>query len=169
MQTILEEDEVTVQLKMKEAGLTPGGRYTPKGWQSRQKVAIVVPVRNRKDHLTVFLHYMHPFLQRQQLNYVIIVVEQSGRLCTCLKEVRMYIMYSFCCSIAPSRRFTVQSKGANERGLQISAIIKNEIFQCFILHDVDMLPERDGNPYTCPEDGRPRQMAFSVDYLKNYS
>ena len=64
---------------------------------------------------------------------------------------------------------TEQTEGANERGLQISAIIKNEIFQCFILHDVDMLPERDGNPYTCPEDGRPRQMAFSVDYLKNYS
>ena len=111
MQTILEEDEVTVQLKMKEAGLTPGGRYTPKGWQSRQKVAIGVPVRNRKDHLTVFLHYMHPFLQRQQLNYVIIVVEQSGRLCTCLKKVRMYIMYSFCCSIAPSRRRVLMNVG----------------------------------------------------------
>jgi hypothetical protein len=38
-----------------------------------------------------------------------------------------------------------------------------ENFQRFIFHDVDLLPEFDGNPYTCPEDGKPRQMAFSVD------
>ncbi len=49
------------------------------------------------------------------------------------------------------------------------AQLLNEIFDCFILHDVDMLPEHDGNPYTCPEVGKPRQMAFSLDYFKNYS
>ncbi len=43
-----------------------------------------------------------------------------------------------------------------------------ENFGCVILHDVDMLPEDDGNPYTCPEDGKPRQMAFCLDYWKNY-
>lgn len=64
---------------MKEAGLKSGGRYEPSECQSRQKLAIIVPLRNRQDHLTVFLRYMHPFLQRQQLNYAIIVVEQSGK------------------------------------------------------------------------------------------
>jgi hypothetical protein len=77
-ETLLKEDEMTVELKMKEAGLKMGGRYEPETCQSRHKVAIVVPYRDRKDHLTVFLRYLHPFLQRQQLNYVIIVVEQSG-------------------------------------------------------------------------------------------
>ena len=77
-ETLLKEDEMTVELKMKEAGLKMGGRYEPETCQSRNKVAIVVPYRDRKDHLTVFLRYLHPFLQRQQLNYVIIVVEQSG-------------------------------------------------------------------------------------------
>jgi hypothetical protein len=43
------------------------------------------------------------------------------------------------------------------------AQLLQENFQCFIFHDVDLLPEYDGNPYTCPEDGKPRQMAFSVD------
>lgn len=36
-------------------------------------------------------------------------------------------------------------------------------FQCFIFHDVDLLPEDDGNTYACPEVGKPRQMAFSID------
>jgi hypothetical protein len=43
------------------------------------------------------------------------------------------------------------------------AQLVQEKFQCFIFHDVDLLREYNGNPYTCPEDGRPRQMAFSVD------
>jgi hypothetical protein len=43
------------------------------------------------------------------------------------------------------------------------AQLLQENFQCFIFHDVDLLPEFDGNPYTCPENGKPRQMAFFVD------
>jgi hypothetical protein len=77
---ILKEDEDAVQFKMRKSGIKVGGRYKPAECQSQHKVAIVVPVRNRTDHLTVFLRYMHPFLQRQQLNYIIIVVEQSGSL-----------------------------------------------------------------------------------------
>jgi hypothetical protein len=38
-----------------------------------------------------------------------------------------------------------------------------EPFDCFIFHDVDLLPENDGNLYTCPEDGFPRHMSFSID------
>jgi hypothetical protein len=38
-----------------------------------------------------------------------------------------------------------------------------EIYQCFIFHDVDLLPENDGNLYSCPEEGKPRQMAFAID------
>lgn len=43
-----------------------------------------------------------------------------------------------------------------------------EKYQCVILHDVDMLPEDDHNPYTCPEVGKPRQMAYSIDNWNNY-
>ena len=75
---ILNEDENEVELRLRTAGVKPGGRYEPSECQSRNKVAIIVPIRNRQDHLTVFLRYLHPFLQRQQLNYVIVVVEQSG-------------------------------------------------------------------------------------------
>ncbi|KAI9559313.1 hypothetical protein GHT06_016102 [Daphnia sinensis] len=136
--TALRKESVT---KLIEAGIKPGGRYQPKDCQSRHKVAIVVPYRNRKDHLTVFLHYMHPLLQRQQLNYVVIVVEQSSR--------------------SAFNRGMLMNIGFNEAQLQ-------EEFQCFIFHDVDLLPEDDGNPYTCPEEGKPRQMSFSIDNWNNY-
>ena len=54
-----------------------GGRYEPVECQSRNKVAIVVPLRNRFQHLNVLLRHLHPFLQRQQLAYAIFVIEQS--------------------------------------------------------------------------------------------
>lgn len=143
MSSILEEEENVVDLRMKEAGLEAGGKYEPKECRSHQRVAIIVPVRDRKEHLTVFLRYMHPFLQRKQMSYVIIVVEQSEHL--------------------PFNRGMLMNIGFKEVQLF------EEKYQCLILHDVDMLPEHDGNPYACPEEGRPRQMAFSMNYFKNYT
>ena len=40
------------------------------------QVAIIVPYRNRTEQLRIFLRFMHPFLQRQELLYRIFVVEQ---------------------------------------------------------------------------------------------
>uniref|UniRef100_A0A915M8N5 Uncharacterized protein n=1 Tax=Meloidogyne javanica TaxID=6303 RepID=A0A915M8N5_MELJA len=39
--------------------LWPGGHWRPKECKSRQKVAIVVPYRNREPHLRTFLHNIH--------------------------------------------------------------------------------------------------------------
>lgn len=36
-------------------------------------------------------------------------------------------------------------------------------YQCFIFHDVDLLPENDYNMYSCPEN--PRHMSVSVDRM----
>jgi len=42
--------------------------------------------------------------------------------------------------------------------------LKEKIFDCFIFHDVDLLPEDDRNLYTCPE--QPRHMSVAVDKFK---
>ena len=52
-------------------------------------------------------------------------------------------------------------------GLNEAQLLKED-YQCYIFHDVDSLPEDDSNPYTCPEDGKLRQMAFSIDYWTHY-
>lgn len=60
--------------------LGPGGRYHPPNCQAHYKVAIIIPYRNREEHLRLFIQHMHPFLQRQQIDYGIFVVEQSGKI-----------------------------------------------------------------------------------------
>jgi beta-1,4-galactosyltransferase 1 len=68
---------VSLEQVMKDnVGLRPGGRYTPKDCVALQKVAIIIPFRNRDEHLKFWLHYLHPILQRQQLDYGIYVINQ---------------------------------------------------------------------------------------------
>ncbi|KXZ75832.1 Beta-1,4-N-acetylgalactosaminyltransferase bre-4-like Protein [Tribolium castaneum] len=38
-------------------------------------------------------------------------------------------------------------------------------YDCFIFHDIDLLPEDDRNLYTCPP-GQPRHMSVAVDIFK---
>lgn len=67
-----------------------GGRYAPKDCISSHKVAIIIPFRKRQEHLKYWLYYLHPILQRQQLDYGIYVINQVmsgkmewGRECVC--------------------------------------------------------------------------------------
>jgi hypothetical protein len=39
--------------------------------------------------------------------------------------------------------------------------LKQNDYQCFIFHDVDLIPEDDRNLYTCPE--QPRHMSVAID------
>ena len=55
--------------------LSAGGQYSPKTCTPRNKVAIIIPYRDREAHLKLFLRHMHPFLRFQQLDYTIFVVE----------------------------------------------------------------------------------------------
>ena len=56
--------------------LEPGGRYKPVDCLARHKVAIVIPYRDREEHLRTFLYNIHPVLERQQLDYGIYIVEE---------------------------------------------------------------------------------------------
>lgn len=53
-----------------------GGWWSPSNCQARHKIAIIIPYRDRIDHLITLLSYLHPILQRQQLEYKIYVTEQ---------------------------------------------------------------------------------------------
>jgi len=115
-------------------GLELGGRWRPKSCLSKHKVAIIVPYRDREPHLRAFLLNIHRFLQRQQVEYGIYIVEQSGN--------------------QPFNRAMLMNVGAAEA-------LKQHDYQCFIFHDVDLLPEDDRNLYTCPI--QPRHMSVSID------
>ena len=90
------------------------------------KIAFLVTYRNRAENLRQFLNNMHRFLTNQSLHYGIYVIES-----------------------APHLRW---NKGALYNIGYLEAIKDNDEWDCFFLHDIDMLPEDVRNYYTCEHD-----------------
>ena len=53
-----------------------GGSWGPKDCQAEQKVAIVIPYRDRENHLKLFLANLIPFLKKQRRAFTIFIVNQ---------------------------------------------------------------------------------------------
>lgn len=75
--------EVVPELSIMEnmelfADMKPGGQGCPTNCIARHRVAIIVPFRDRRLHLQIFLYNLHPLLLRQQIDYQIFVIEQNG-------------------------------------------------------------------------------------------
>lgn len=132
-----EETIDSVQSKLSEL-VYQGGFYTPLKCKARQSVAIIVPYRNRPKELAIFLKNIHPFLMKQELEYGIFVVEQ-----------------------------TVGTKFNRAALLNVGFLEAKKIrkFDCFIFHDVDLLPLDDRILYTCAK--HPRHLAVAVDVYSN--
>ncbi|KAK6726800.1 hypothetical protein RB195_004858 [Necator americanus] len=111
-----------------------GGHGQPKECRSRHRVAIVVPYRDRESHLRILLHNLHSFLTKQQLDYAIVIVEQIANQ-TFNRAKLMNVGFAESMKLYP--------------------------WECFIFHDVDLLPEDDRNLYSCPTI--PRHMSVAID------
>lgn len=112
-----------------------GGFFKPKECKAKDRVAILVTCRNRENQLPIFLKNLHPILMRQQLEYRIFVVSQTHG-------------FWF-------------NKGALYNVGFIEAM-KMSQWDCFIFHDIDMMPMDDRNMYDCPRVN-PRHMAIDQD------
>ncbi|CAH8629896.1 unnamed protein product [Schistosoma bovis] len=110
------------------------GLWGPTDCKPDEKLAIIVPYRNRDEHLRLFIKHMHEFLRRQQLMYTIFVINQES-----------------------------ESKFNRALLLNVGFIESYRVayFDCFIFHDVDLLPEDDRNMYRCSE--QPRHLSVSID------
>ncbi|KAM6386114.1 beta-1,4-galactosyltransferase 4-like [Alca torda] len=115
---------LTLEEVQKENPQVVKGRYHPTECSALQHVAILIPHRNREKHLLYLLEHLHPFLQRQQLDYGIYVIHQAG-----------------------STKFN-RAKLLNVGYLEA---LKEANWDCFIFHDVDLVPENDFNSYMCDE------------------
>ncbi|EHA99641.1 Beta-1,4-galactosyltransferase 4 [Heterocephalus glaber] len=100
------------------------GRYHPEECKALQRVAILIPHRNREKHLMYLLEHLHPFLQRQQLEYGIYVIHQAG---------------------------TKKFNRARLLNVGYLEALKEENWDCFVFHDVDLVPENDFNLYVCED------------------
>ncbi|XP_052811815.1 beta-1,4-N-acetylgalactosaminyltransferase bre-4-like [Mya arenaria] len=117
--------------------VSPGGTWSPKNCVATQRIAIIIPFRDRQKHLDILAYYLVPVLKRQEVAFRIFVVEQYG-----------------------NKTF---NKG-RLMNIGFTEARKYDEFDCFIFHDVDLIPEDDRNMYTCLEN--PRHMSPAVDKFK---
>jgi len=122
------------ELELNLTDIQNGGYFRPSDCSPRHHVTIIVPFRDREEHLNIWLNHMHPFLQRQLLEYRIFVVEE-----------------------VPHKVFNKAMM------MNIGFIEARKLFNadCLIFHDVDMIPEDDRNLYACME--KPRHLGAFCD------
>lgn len=80
--------------------------------KSNKKMTLIVPYRHREENLKVFLPYMKNYLDKQKIDYEIIIVEQTNSL-----------------PFNKSKLMNIGAKNAREDS------------EYFVFHDVDLLPE----------------------------
>ena len=59
-----------------------GGQWRPCDCKAKSKLALIIPFRNRHQHLYVFLNNIIPLLQYQKRDFRIYVIEQVN----CIKQ-----------------------------------------------------------------------------------
>ena len=105
-------------------------------------LAIIVPYRDRRDHLDVFLPHMDEFLSDKNIDYTIFVIEQADD---------KPFNYGKLCNVA----FTLINKNEPDY----------HEYDYFCFHDVDMLPMTDDCDYSYVDD--PIHMAVEVEAHDN--
>ncbi|KAK5620673.1 Beta-1,4-galactosyltransferase 1 [Crenichthys baileyi] len=98
------------------------------------KVAIIIPFRNRHEHLHHWLYYVHPILIRQELDYCVYVINQEGD--------------------GVFNRAKLMNIGFVEA-------LKEDDYECFVFADVDLVPIDDRNLYRCSD--HPRHLSVAID------
>ncbi|XP_061613707.1 beta-1,4-galactosyltransferase 1-like isoform X2 [Phyllopteryx taeniolatus] len=125
-------DKVTEEVSVPSLGM--GGRYKPPNCIATHKVAIIIPFRNRHEHLKQWLYYLHPILMRQQLDYGVYVINEAGE--------------------GAFNRAKLLNAGFVEA-------LKDYDYNCFVFSDVDLVPLDDRNLYRCFDN--PRHLAVAMD------
>ncbi|BFZ04805.1 hypothetical protein BsWGS_07844 [Bradybaena similaris] len=111
-----------------------GGRVRPKNCTAKEKLAIVIPFRNRFTHLYILLNNLIPLLQRQLVDARLFVIEQA--MATMFNRAALF-------------------------NIGFLEALKFDDFDCFIFHDVDLIPLDDRNLYRC--DDQPVHLAVAMD------
>jgi hypothetical protein len=137
-QVEVDENEITFEILNKKYENifknSAGGHWKPQNCQANFKVAIIVPYRDRDVHLKLFLNHMHKILPNQLIDYSIYIIEQT-------KDVKF-------------NRGLLMNIGFVES-------LKDYDWDCFIFHDVDLVPLDDRNLYYCSTF--PRHMSVAVN------
>ncbi|GFO44898.1 beta-1,4-galactosyltransferase 4 [Plakobranchus ocellatus] len=118
------EERSSEELETTFSWLSKGGHFKPTECIPKEKTAIIFPFRDRLPHLHILLLNLLPVLRRQNIDFTIFVVEQ-------------------------------EKPSLFNRGMLFNIgfveALKLGDFDCFIFHDVDLIPLFDTNFYHCNE------------------
>ena len=59
--------------------LETGGVWRPRDCTATSKIALIIPLIDREEHLKIFLRNIIPFLRNQKIEFAIFVVEQVSK------------------------------------------------------------------------------------------
>lgn len=112
---------------------------------TNEPIALILPVRGRPHHIQIYLSRIRSFLQIQKIPYIIITVNQSDN-----EPFNRGILFNLGTIHAP------------------------EQYNCFVMSDVDMIPDMFDNMYTCNKT-HPKHLSPSISkfgykliYVKNF-
>ncbi|XP_041466969.1 beta-1,4-galactosyltransferase 5-like isoform X2 [Lytechinus variegatus] len=115
---------------------SPGGRWKPTNCKPKWKVAIVIPYRDRLEHLGILLRNLYQVLTLQNLEFGIFVSEQAND--------------------------NVFNRGLLKNIGYMEATNFGS-WDCVIFHDIDQIPMRATNWYGCDE--MPRHLCAYAEEL----
>ncbi|XP_064624527.1 beta-1,4-galactosyltransferase 4-like isoform X2 [Lineus longissimus] len=129
------------EIEKKYRDVRHGGVWKPYDCLPLDRVAILVPYRDRFENLKIFLNHMHGFLQKQKLQYGIFVVEQGDKK---------------------------QFNRAKLMNVGYVEILKLGDYNCFVVHDIDKLPDNSENVYTCQDAPKAMMVSHKAQNEKSY-
>ncbi|KAK0066916.1 beta-1 4-galactosyltransferase 2 [Biomphalaria pfeifferi] len=103
------------------------GRLQPADCKARERLAIVIPFRDRYHHLHVLINMLIPLLKKQKADVTFFVIEQDDDV--------------------PFNRALLQNVGFLESQ-------KVGAFNCYIFHDTDLVPMNYQIMYRCADNPR---------------
>ncbi|XP_061176514.1 beta-1,4-galactosyltransferase 4-like [Saccostrea echinata] len=113
-----------------------GGQWKPPHCIPVRHIAIIIPFRDRDEHLCILLKNLIPMLMSQLTEFRFFVIEQTGN--------------------GTFNKGRIMNAGFLEA-------MKTYNFDCVIFHDVDLIPEHDGNLYDCGD--HPRHLSVAIDKM----
>jgi hypothetical protein len=160
---LLSMEEIEQNLRKSNINLVDGGKsftYVNEECDSSpfiyRRVAIIIPYRDRLESLLVFLNNMVVYLIAQKINFGIFLIEPEASL----QFNRGFLMNI---GFNEMLKSYMQPQGYNS---------SQAYWDCFIFHDVDMIPQDIRVEYSCDRH-LPIQMAMAVQkyyykYLPHY-
>lgn len=126
----IKDEQVPKDLVKMFPDLLAGGHWRPLNCTARDKVAILIPYRNRETHLYILLRNLHPFLQHQLIDYTIFVIEQAGKWHFFTGKTHVFSHYCLICVQIITISLLIDNGSKGEMHMSSSSTSLAKFFNC---------------------------------------